>query len=58
MVTIEILNGIFISIVDEAVKLKIEMADEDGNLLHSIWLSKSQAETLAAILSVMEKQLD
>lgn len=64
MVTIEILRGEFLVIQDgdspqyESPKLRIMVTNEDYDELYSFELTKSQAETLAAVLSVMAKQLD
>ena len=60
MVTIETINGDTMSVIvdDDHGLLKIKIKDEDGNETDVTWLSKLNTETLAAVLSILAKQLD
>ena len=60
MVTIETINGDTMSVIVDDVHglLKIKIKDEDGNETDVTWLSKLNTETLAAVLSILAKQLD
>ena len=64
MVTIEILRGESLVIQNgdapqyESPKLRIEVISEEFDVLYLFELTKTQAETLAAVLSILAKQLD
>ena len=64
MVTIEILRGESLVVQNgdtpqyESKKLRIEVISEEFDVLYLFELTKPQAETLAAVLLVMAKQLD
>ena len=60
MVTIETINGDTMSVIvdDDHGLLKIKIKDNDGNETDVTWLSKLNTETLAAVLSILAKQLD
>lgn len=58
MVAIEILEGKGITIVPRNDRITLMVDNEKLETLANINLSKAQAETLAAVLLVMAKQLD
>ena len=64
MVIIEILRGESLVVQNgnapqyESPKLRIEVISEEFDVLYLFELTKPQAETLAAVLLVMAKQLD
>ena len=58
MVMIEILRGEFLVISEDNPKLKIQLANEEFDEKSNFELTKTQAETLTAVLSILAKQLD